>query len=84
MIQAFRGHRIWRAKSAKIVTYNIQLGLGKDGRFDPQGIASEVNGADVIALQGSNAIGTVAVMPINLRGSDRYWIVTIGSPMPLG
>ena len=35
----------------KIVTYNIQLGLGKDGRFDPQGIANEVNGADVIALQ---------------------------------
>ena len=35
----------------KIVTYNIQFGLGKDGRFDPERIASEVDGADVIALQ---------------------------------
>ncbi len=35
----------------KIVTYNIQFGLGKDGRFDPERIASEIDGADVIALQ---------------------------------
>ena len=35
----------------KIVTYNIQFGLGKDGRFDPERIASDVDGADVIALQ---------------------------------
>ena len=35
----------------KIVTYNIQFGLGKDGRFDLERIASEVDGADVIALQ---------------------------------
>ena len=35
----------------KIVTYNIQFGLGKDGRFDPERIASEVDGADIIALQ---------------------------------
>ncbi|MHA1166051.1 MAG: endonuclease/exonuclease/phosphatase family protein, partial [Alphaproteobacteria bacterium] len=35
----------------KIVTYNIQFGLGKDGRFDLERIASEVNGADIIALQ---------------------------------
>ncbi len=33
----------------KIVTYNIQFGLGKDGRFDPNRIASEVDGADIIA-----------------------------------
>ena len=31
----------------KIVTYNIQFGLGKDGRFDLERIASEVDGADV-------------------------------------
>jgi endonuclease/exonuclease/phosphatase family metal-dependent hydrolase len=35
----------------KIVTYNIQFGLGKDGLFDLERIANEVNGADVIALQ---------------------------------
>ena len=35
----------------KIVTYNIQFGLGKDGRFDLERVASEVDGADVIALQ---------------------------------
>jgi endonuclease/exonuclease/phosphatase family metal-dependent hydrolase len=35
----------------KIVTYNIQFGLGKDGRFDLERIASEVAGADIIVLQ---------------------------------
>ena len=35
----------------KIVTYNIQFGLGKDGRFDPERVAGEVDGADIIALQ---------------------------------
>ncbi len=35
----------------KIVSYNIQFGLGKDGRFDLERIASEVDGADIIALQ---------------------------------
>ena len=35
----------------KIVTYNIQFGLGKDGRFDLERVASEVDGADIIALQ---------------------------------
>ena len=35
----------------KIVTYNIQFGLGKDGRYDLERIASEIDGADIIALQ---------------------------------
>jgi endonuclease/exonuclease/phosphatase family metal-dependent hydrolase len=35
----------------KIVTYNIQFGLGKDGRYDLQRVAGEVDGADIIALQ---------------------------------
>lgn len=35
----------------KIVTYNIQFGLGKDGRFDLERVAREVDGADIIALQ---------------------------------
>jgi len=35
----------------KIVTYNIQFGLGKDGRYNLERIAGEVDGADIIALQ---------------------------------
>ncbi len=35
----------------KIVTYNIQFGLGRDGRFDLERVAGEVEGADIIALQ---------------------------------
>ena len=35
----------------KIVTYNIQFGLGKDGRFDLEKVAGDVDGADIIALQ---------------------------------
>ncbi|MBZ0163537.1 MAG: endonuclease/exonuclease/phosphatase family protein [Notoacmeibacter sp.] len=33
------------------VTYNIQYGIGMDGRYDPERIAEAVRGADVIALQ---------------------------------
>ncbi len=35
----------------RFVTYNIQYGLGKDGRFDLARIAGEIAAADVIALQ---------------------------------
>ena len=35
----------------KIVTYNIQFGLGKNGCYDLERIAGEVDGADIIALQ---------------------------------
>jgi endonuclease/exonuclease/phosphatase family metal-dependent hydrolase len=35
----------------KIVTYNIQYGLGKDKRYDLARIAGEVADADIIALQ---------------------------------
>ena len=35
----------------KIVTYNIQYGRGRDGRFDLDRIADEIRGADVMALQ---------------------------------
>ena len=35
----------------RIVTYNIQYGRGRDGRFDLDRIASEIAGADLIALQ---------------------------------
>ena len=35
----------------KLVTYNIQYSLGKDGRLDLARIAEAVRGADIIALQ---------------------------------
>ncbi|MBN9548523.1 MAG: endonuclease/exonuclease/phosphatase family protein [Alphaproteobacteria bacterium] len=35
----------------KIVTYNIQYGIGLDGKYDAGRIADAVRGADVIALQ---------------------------------
>ena len=35
----------------RFVTYNIQYGLGKDGRYDLARIAGEIASADVIALQ---------------------------------
>ena len=35
----------------KFVTYNIQYGLGRDGRYDLERTARVVKGADVIALQ---------------------------------
>ena len=35
----------------RLVSYNIQYGVGKDGRNDLKRIAGEIAGADVIALQ---------------------------------
>ena len=35
----------------KFVSYNIQYGLGRDGKFDVGRAAETVRGADVIALQ---------------------------------
>ena len=35
----------------KLVTYNIQYSLGKDGAFDLERIVDAVRGADIIALQ---------------------------------
>ena len=35
----------------KCVSYNIQYGKGRDGRFDLERIAKEIEGADIVALQ---------------------------------
>lgn len=35
----------------RLVTYNIQYGLGRDGRYDLARVAAEVADADIIALQ---------------------------------
>ena len=40
----------------QFVTYNIQYGLGEDGRYDLDRIAAAVEDADVIALQEVAAV----------------------------
>jgi endonuclease/exonuclease/phosphatase family metal-dependent hydrolase len=42
----------------KVVTYNIQYGLGKDNRYDLARIAREIEDADVIALQEVIGLGS--------------------------
>ena len=58
----------------KLVSYNIQYGLGKDGRFDLPRIASEVDGADIIALQ--------EVDRFRERSEDRDQAAAIGDLLP--
>ena len=63
----------------KLVTYNIQYGLGKDGRYDLARIASEVRDGDVIALQEverfwqrSGMLDAPAVLASHLP--DHHWV----------
>ena len=63
----------------KFVSYNIQYGLGADGRYDLQRIAAEVANADVIALQEvdrfwarSGMVDGPAVLSEHLP--DHYWV----------
>jgi len=62
----------------KLVTYNIQYTVGKDGRFDLERIVASVRGADIIALQevvrnfeGTNYSDQAAEIGALL--SDYYW-----------
>ena len=70
----------------KLVAYNIQYGLGKDHRYDLPRIASEVEGADVIALQEvdrhwqrSGCIDAPAVLAAHLP--DHHWVYGPGLDM---
>ena len=58
----------------KIVTYNIQYGIGLDGKYDIGRIADTVRGADVIALQ--------EVTRNNPRNGDRDMVAEIGEALP--
>ncbi|AZO03699.1 MULTISPECIES: endonuclease/exonuclease/phosphatase family protein [unclassified Mesorhizobium] len=58
----------------KIVTYNIQYGIGLDGRYDVGRIADAVRGADVIALQ--------EVTRNNPRNGDRDMVAEISEALP--
>lgn len=63
----------------KLVTYNIQYGLGADGRYDLARIAAEVADADVIALQEvdrhwqrSGCVDAPAVLGSHLP--EHHWV----------
>ncbi|AZO18187.1 EEP domain-containing protein [Mesorhizobium sp. M2A.F.Ca.ET.043.05.1.1] len=58
----------------KIVTYNIQYGIGLDGRYDVGRIADAVRGADVVALQ--------EVTRNNPRNGDRDMVAEISEALP--
>ncbi|HEY5365688.1 MAG TPA: endonuclease/exonuclease/phosphatase family protein [Casimicrobiaceae bacterium] len=62
-----------------LVTYNIQYGLGRDGRYDLARIAAEVRDADIIALQEvdrhwqrSGCVDSPAVLAAALP--DHHWV----------
>ncbi|MGI9423071.1 MAG: endonuclease/exonuclease/phosphatase family protein [Hyphomicrobiaceae bacterium] len=63
----------------KIVTYNIQYGLGQDGRYDLARIADEISEADLIALQEvdrhwqrSGGVDSPAVIASHLP--EHHWV----------
>ena len=63
----------------RLVTYNIQYGLGKDRRYDLVRIAGEVQSADVIALQEverhwqrSGGVDSPAVLASHLP--EHHWV----------
>ena len=70
----------------KIVTYNIQYGKGRDGKFDLERTAKVIEGADVIALQEverfwkrSGNVDQVTVLADLLP--DFYWVYAPGLDM---
>jgi endonuclease/exonuclease/phosphatase family metal-dependent hydrolase len=63
----------------KVVTYNIQYGLGKDNRYDLARIARDIEDADVIALQEverhwqrSGCVDSPAVLGTRLP--EHHWV----------
>ncbi len=70
----------------KLVTYNIQYGLDRDGQYDLNRTAKAVEGGDVIALQEverfwerSGNVDEVAVLAE--RFADFYWVYAPGLDM---
>ncbi|CCV10882.1 endonuclease/exonuclease/phosphatase family protein [Mesorhizobium sp. STM 4661] len=58
----------------RLVTYNIQYGIGLDGRYDVGRIADAVRGADVIALQ--------EVTRNNPKNGGRDMVAELGDALP--
>jgi endonuclease/exonuclease/phosphatase family metal-dependent hydrolase len=70
----------------KLVTYNIQYGLGKDGRYNLAQIAAEVRDADIIALQEvdrhwqrSGCVDSPAVIASHLP--HHHWVYGVNLDM---
>ena len=66
-------------RAVKLVTYNIQYGLGKDNRYDLARIAREIEDADIIALQEverhwqrSGCVDSPAVLAAQLP--EHHWV----------
>jgi endonuclease/exonuclease/phosphatase family metal-dependent hydrolase len=73
----------------KIVTYNIQYGLGKDKRYDLARIAREIEDADVIALQEverhwqrSGCVDSPVVLSAQLP--EHHWVYGANLDMDAG
>lgn len=73
----------------KVVSYNIQYGLGADGRYDLARIAGEIEDADVIALQEvdrfwkrSGMVDSPQVLSDHLP--DHYWVYGANLDMNAG
>ena len=67
----------------KLLSYNIQYGKGRDGRFDLERIASEASGADIIALQEverfwKHSGGMDQVQVLAAAFPDHYWAYGAG------
>jgi endonuclease/exonuclease/phosphatase family metal-dependent hydrolase len=63
----------------KLVTYNIQYGLGRDNRYDLARIAADIRGADIIALQEvdrywqrSGCVDSPAELAVHLP--EHHWV----------
>ena len=63
----------------QFVTFNIQYGRGRDGRYDMDRIAEAIDGADVIALQEVERFwprsGMVDQVAILAKRLPEYWLV---------
>src|SRR5207253_8819610 len=66
-------------RAVKLVTYNIQYGLGKDRRYDLARVAREIEDADVIALQEverhwqrSGCVDSPALLAAQLH--EHHWV----------
>jgi endonuclease/exonuclease/phosphatase family metal-dependent hydrolase len=61
----------------QLVTYNIQYGRGRDGRFDLDRIAEAIDGADLIALQEVERFwsrsGMVDQVQVLAKRLPEYW-----------
>jgi endonuclease/exonuclease/phosphatase family metal-dependent hydrolase len=72
----------------QLLTYNIQYGRGKDGKFDLRRIAEEIEGADLIALQEverhwSRSGNRDQPLEIATLLGDYYWVYGAGADLHL-